>query len=225
MLWAAETRVNCVRNLNILKVMRDAGCIQLDFGIESGSPKMLRIVNKGITVGQTEKAFELCRQAGIRTFANILINLPEEDVEDLQLTDALLDRIEPTYVSVGVTQPYPGTEFHHRFAKHIPKEDYSKLSRILPPEEYRMSKHSLNLQELIKEWMWRYRIDTFVERGIFSNPLSYWLQLLRSPRRWSYLRYFIKDTVRTPVHYVVREYFPSQVMDMARQSVHSIGST
>lgn len=224
MLWAAETRVNCVRNLEILKVMRDAGCIQLDFGIESGSPAMLKVVNKGITVPQTETAFALCAKAGIRTFANILINLPGETEADLKMTDDLLDRIDPTYVSVGVTQPYPGTEFYHHFAKHIPKEDYSKLSRILPPEEYRMSKHSLNLQVLIKDWMWRYRIDTFVERGIFKNPVAYWLKLIKSPRRWSYLKYFLRDTARTPVHFIVREYFPSQVMDLARQSVHSIGS-
>lgn len=224
MLWGAETRVNCVRNLEILKVMKDAGCIQLDFGIESGSPKMLKIVNKGITVDQTYKAFELCKQAGIRTFANILLNLPEETEEDLEMTHRLLEQVNPSYVSVGVTQPYPGTEFYHRYAKHIPKEDYSKLSRILPPEEFRLSAHKLNLQELMVDWMWRYRIDTFFERGLLTAPANYWRQLLASPKRLQYVRYFLRDFVRSPVHYIVRQYFPSQVMDLARQSVHSIGS-
>ncbi|MBI4060215.1 MAG: B12-binding domain-containing radical SAM protein [Elusimicrobia bacterium] len=224
MLWGAETRVNCVRNLEILKVMKDAGCIQLDFGIESGSPKMLKIVNKGITVDQTYRAFELCKKAGIRTFANILLNLPEESEEDLELTHRLLEKVNPTYVSVGVTQPYPGTEFYHRYAKNIPKEDYSKLSRILPPEEFRLAAHKLNLQTLMVDWMWRYRIDTFFERGLLTAPWIYWRKIVSSSKRLAYLRYFLRDFVRSPVHYIVREYFPSQVMDLARQSVHSIGS-
>jgi anaerobic magnesium-protoporphyrin IX monomethyl ester cyclase len=224
MLWGAETRVNCVRNAEILRVMKDAGCIQLDFGIESGSPKLLKIVNKGITVEQTRRAFKLCKEAGIRTFANILLNLPEEDENDLELTHRLLEEVDPTYVSVGVTQPYPGTEFYHRYAKNIPKEDYSKLSRILPPEEFRLSTHKLNLQDMLQEWMWKYRIDTLMERGLFSAPFGYWKKLWTSPKRWSYLRYYVRDFVRSPVHYIVRTYFPTPVMELARQSVHSIGS-
>lgn len=224
MLWGAETRVNCVRNKEILEVLQDAGCIQLDFGIESGSPKMLRIVNKGITVEQTEKAFALCNETGMRTFANVLVNMPEEDEEDLEMTHKVLRKIKPSYISIGVTQPYPGTEFYMRFNQSIPKEDYEKLSRVLPPEQFRLAKHKLDLQKLLKGMMWTYQIDTFLEKGLFDARWNYWKKIITSPRRLSYLRYFLRDLVRTPVHYVVREHFPPEAMGFARRLVRSIGS-
>jgi len=108
MLWGAETRASCIRNERIVSILREAGCIQLDFGVESGSPRMLKSIKKGCDVGQIAKAFELCRKGGLRTFANVLINLPGEQAADLAKTEGLLAEIKPTYTSIGVTQPYPG---------------------------------------------------------------------------------------------------------------------
>ena len=70
LVWGAETRVNLVNDEALLKLMKRSGLIQLDFGVESGSPAMLSAIQKGITVDQTKKAFDLCRRNGIRSFAN-----------------------------------------------------------------------------------------------------------------------------------------------------------
>ena len=50
MLWAAETRVNCILNEQIVKLLKNSGCVQLDFGVESGSPKLLKNINKMTTI-------------------------------------------------------------------------------------------------------------------------------------------------------------------------------
>jgi len=194
MLWGAETRSNCIRNEEIVRTMKDAGCIQLDFGVETGSPKLLKIIKKGINVDQTIHAFSLCKVNGMRTFANILLNLPEETEEDLVLTHELLAKIKPTYISVGITQPYPGTECYSKFLNvPITKEEYCDLNRLNPPEKYRMSKHRLNLQKLVTSWHLKYGVYVPFEKSMFQADYRYWSKITKSPRRWRYLAYFLKE--------------------------------
>lgn len=202
MLWAAETRVNCIRNEHVLKLLKESGCIQLDFGVETGSPRLLKDIHKVTTVEQTIRAFDLCKRSGIRTFANILLNLPGEDEEDLQLTHRLLETIRPTFTSVGVTQPYPGTDTYKRLGKAIRKEDYANLNRLFPPEDYRLSKHKLNLERLLFSWFRKYGIVAPIEKSLFKADRQYWMKILRSKKRWKYLFFLIKDICVTFVHYI-----------------------
>lgn len=97
MIWGAETRANLVRKKDedVLRLMKKAGLVQLDFGVESGSPAMLREIKKAITVSQTREAFGLCRNKGIRTYANIMYNLPHETEDDVKMTNQLIDEIRP----------------------------------------------------------------------------------------------------------------------------------
>jgi radical SAM superfamily enzyme YgiQ (UPF0313 family) len=204
MLWAAETRVNRISDPEIVRILRDAGCIQLDFGVETGSPCMLEVIGKGITVDQTVRAFDLCRRGGIRTFANILVNLPGETEEDLRLTQELLERIRPTVVSVGVTQPYPGTRFYERYCEPIAREDYGELSRLQPGERFRMAAHDKNLYLLLMEWLFRYRVIAPFDRSLVSAPGRYWRVLLQSKHRWGYLAKLARELVRAPAAWAWR---------------------
>lgn len=204
MRWAAETRVSAIKDAETVEALRKAGCIQLDFGLESGSPAMLEVVRKGTTVGQAKLAFRLCRDAGIRTFANVLVNLPGETEEDLRLTRELLDAIRPTFTSVGVTQPYPGTAFYRDHCRSISRHEYHKLSRLLPDEEFRMAAHDLDLRKLLYDWLFRYQVYTPLDRSMFQAAPEYWGRLWRSRRRWAYLRAFAVELVRSPIAYVVQ---------------------
>ena len=196
MLWGATTRGSCIQSEEIVKAMKDAGCIQLDFGVETGSPKLLKLINKGVTINQTIRAFSLCNANGVRTFANILLNLPEETEEDLVLTQELLEKIKPSWISTGVTQPYPGTECYAKFLNvPVTKEDYHKFSRLSPPDEYRMSKHKLNLNKLLLSWELKYGIYAPIEKNAFPANREYWSKILKSERRTEYIIHFVKDII------------------------------
>ena len=190
MLWAAETRVNssCFRNEELLKLMKDSGCLQLDFGVETGSPRLLKIIRKGITIDQISRAFALCRKYNIRTFANILLNLPTETEEDIRITDHLLKEINPTFVSIGMTQPYPGTMFFEKYIKKsIKPEDYKNLNRLLPSDDYRMASHSVPLQKLLYYFQFKYGTYTPIELTVLKNDMRYWRKIVQSPRRFHVL--------------------------------------
>lgn len=185
MLWGAETRVTCIRNKEVLLAMKNAGCIQLDFGVETGSPSLLKRIDKAIKVENILLGFKNCHDVGVRSFANMLINLPGETEDDLDLTHELLKQIKPTFTSFGVTQPYPGTPFYRQGGFTFSKDQYHKLDREVAPEEFRMASHKLNLEKTLLEWRFRYKQFGLIEQGLYKGPWRYWRQIFRSAKSQS----------------------------------------
>ena len=94
--------------------MRSSGCIQIDFGVERGSDRVLRSIKKGSTVAQIEKAFAICKKYDIPPYASIMVGHEKEEWEDIERTAAMLKRIRPVYTSVMYSTPIPGSElFEH----------------------------------------------------------------------------------------------------------------
>jgi anaerobic magnesium-protoporphyrin IX monomethyl ester cyclase len=224
MLWGAETRAPCIKNPETAQLMKKAGCIQLDFGVESGSPKILELVQKKIKVEQIHTAFDLCHEHGIRTFANLLLNMPQENDEDLQMSHDLLERIRPTYTSIGLTQPYPGTPLYNQLPKKIDKSDYHTLNRITPIEKFRFADHNHDLTELLFDWQIKYKQYPFFDRSMFVASWSYWRKIFTSKHLLDYLFYFLKDVswtlihsiaIRTPLRELRMKYQSENVMSLS----------
>lgn len=109
--WGCQSRVDTITE-DIIRMMSEAGCLQIDFGVESGSQKVLDAIKKGTTTEDAERAFTLCRKFKIRPYASIMVGNPEEEEEDVFLTAKLLKRIRPVYTSVCYTQPMPGSRLY-----------------------------------------------------------------------------------------------------------------
>ncbi len=62
--WDCETRVDMVSKELLVK-MREAGCIAVWFGVESGSKKQLTSMGKGFSLTQTRRAFKWAKEAGL----------------------------------------------------------------------------------------------------------------------------------------------------------------
>jgi anaerobic magnesium-protoporphyrin IX monomethyl ester cyclase len=222
MLWGAETRAPCIKNPETARLMKEAGCIQLDFGVESGSPKILELVQKKIKVEQIHTAFDLCHEHGIRTFANLLLNMPQEDDEDLRMSHDLLERIRPTYTSIGLTQPYPGTPLYNQLPKKIDKSDYHTLNRITPIEKFRFAHHKHDLTKLLFDWQIKYKQYPFFDRSMFVASWSYWRKILTSKHLLDYLFYFLRDVSWTLVHSIAIR-TPLRKLRMKYQSENVMG--
>lgn len=110
--WYAPTRANTV-DKEILSLMKKAGCIRISFGAESGSPRILKIVRKGVMPEQVINAAQMASEAGIRIMVNFMVNLPYEAPEDLKMTINLMKRlnsIKNVTAAYGFSIVYPGTE-------------------------------------------------------------------------------------------------------------------
>lgn len=111
--WFAQARVGTV-NIEMLTRMKESGCVSLGVGVESGSERVLRELNKPIKIEDTVKFFEMCKEVGIMTLANIIIGCPEEIREDIELTGKLLERIKPDFTEIWHLTPYRGTVIYDR---------------------------------------------------------------------------------------------------------------
>jgi len=110
MVWGANARVDSI-NLDILNLVYQFNCKQVTFGWESGSQRILDILNKRTTVEKNYESIDLCNKIGINASGTVMIGNPTEIEKDLELTKKF---IESSYITGGIgiciTTPYPGTK-------------------------------------------------------------------------------------------------------------------
>jgi len=92
------------------RLLKEMGVYYVLFGLESGSQEVLDQMDKGATVEQAYRAFELCRKFGFRTHAYIILAGPGENPETLQLTEKMLDELKPHTIHISICTPLPGTK-------------------------------------------------------------------------------------------------------------------
>jgi radical SAM superfamily enzyme YgiQ (UPF0313 family) len=112
--WAGQSRVDQT-DLELMKVMKDSGLVQLDFGVESGSEKILKVLGKGGAGDRAEQikhSFKLCKELDIRTLATFIIGNPEETKEDIEESFQLAKEIDADYTAFYFLTPYPGTTIY-----------------------------------------------------------------------------------------------------------------
>ena len=111
--WDFRGRVNCV-DRESLCAAKEAGCRMISFGVETGTDEGLLKLKKGITVEQVKKAFDWCRDLGIRTIVDFMVGLPTERSEDdVEANIDFLISLKPDYAQIAVLVLYPHTELYH----------------------------------------------------------------------------------------------------------------
>ncbi len=191
LVWGCSSKVNTV-NYESLKIMKEAGCIQIDFGVEKASDEQMKLLKKGTKVREVKEAFKHCHELGIRSFANMLINTPGETKKDLQDTIDLLEEIKPNIVTINVFTPYPGTEIYTDTHEAITRDEYYLFMddcSILPetyPEKFRFATHQEDLREFSLSNMHKYN-KILPTLGIFLNP-KYLKSLIYSKNKINYLK-------------------------------------
>jgi radical SAM superfamily enzyme YgiQ (UPF0313 family) len=108
-LWNCQSRVTAVDE-EMLKAMKRAGCECIQFGVESGSPAVLKSLGKRIAPQQIESACAAVRRVGINLSVYLITGVPGEGEPDLQQTVQLIERIRPQDGQVSPLVYYPGTQ-------------------------------------------------------------------------------------------------------------------
>lgn len=93
----------------VVDKMAQANVKRVTIGVESGSPRILEMIKKGVTNKQVIKGIELLRQAGIHSHAFFMVGLPGERPEDIELSKELILQARPDHIEVNMVTPYPGT--------------------------------------------------------------------------------------------------------------------
>jgi len=119
--WACQTRVDTI-DLDLLKKMKKAGCALIYVGVESGSERILELINKKVTIEQIKKAVLKIKKVGIDLCCFFIIGLPTEKIEDMKKTIEFAKMLNPTYASFHIAVPYPGTVFYEMIKSELEDE-------------------------------------------------------------------------------------------------------
>ena len=105
--WSCNARVDGISE-EMLKEMKKAGCWMISYGIESGSPSMLKRMKKGITLSQVRHTLEITRMSGIVTKGFFMLGIPGETRQTLQETLSFIQEIPLDEMNVNFFTPFPG---------------------------------------------------------------------------------------------------------------------
>jgi anaerobic magnesium-protoporphyrin IX monomethyl ester cyclase len=140
---------------DLVKQLKEAGCIRIAFGAESGSQRVLEAMNKGTTVEQIRRTAELCRRFEIETHFYIMLGYPGEQWADIRKTANLLRDSRPDLFSSTIAYPLPGTQFYDEVQHRLldaPDWDYTAENRLLFDREYSTRFYRWVQRWLHQEW-------------------------------------------------------------------------
>ncbi len=115
--WTCESRVDIVDE-EMLAAMKNAGCSAIYFGIESGSQRILDLLRKDTTVEQNETAVKLCKKAGIKPIASIMLGVPQQTLAENYESIRFIKKLDPDMVYFNVFMGLPGTDLYRYIIEH-----------------------------------------------------------------------------------------------------------
>lgn len=150
--WWAQARVDTI-DLEMLIRMRQAGCTKLMFGVESGSQRILDFLGKGITVEQIRKAFQWVNEVGMYGGMYLIVGIPGETQQDIDMTKKLISELKPKSIDVCFLTPIPGTEMFE-MTKNLIREgtDFCSFNESYE-SVYRKDVFEVDPQKRMKEIM------------------------------------------------------------------------
>ena len=134
--WDIRARVDTVDE-EIIIHLKKAGCQGIHYGIEAGTEKVLKILNKGITINQARGIFNLTRKYKIPILAYFMIGNPQETLDDIHTTFKVMKSLKPDYMHMTILTPFPGTKIYYDgLAEGIIKKDYWKEFAANPRSDF-----------------------------------------------------------------------------------------
>lgn len=129
-LWfRGNTRVN-LTDRSLFDYLGKKGCVELGFGVEHGSARMLKAMDKGATPDKNSEGIKMCQDAGMVAKAYLLAGFPGETLESLDEMEQWVFRTRPDACSWNLFQPYPGSDvWKHpdRYGITLPENAFDKF--------------------------------------------------------------------------------------------------
>ena len=208
-IWGCQGRVNTI-DTDLLRYMKNSGCVSIGYGIESGSQTILDNMNKGVTVAQNEKALKDTLKVGLIPVIQMMFGYPGETVNTIRETVDMMKRVHSSLPlpdtknpQLSLTVPLPGSPLYEQvLSEGLIENEEDFLSRI----EMGFSRDSAVIVNLTKfpdsELL---NLKAKAEREIYTNYQEY---LRRHP--WKYLslpRKYWHDVTRHAYKYGFRSTF------------------
>lgn len=119
----------------LFRKMKEANFTEVMFGVESGSQKVLDLMDKSLLVVEAKKAIKISKNEGIKTTGFFMVGNYGEGSLDILKTTRLILETKLDKIGLSIAVPFPETKFYNILKKegHIQKElDWSKATATIP---------------------------------------------------------------------------------------------
>lgn len=146
--WSCTARVDTVKP-EVLALMKEAGCWEISFGLETGSNGLLKKMGKAANIEKSERAINWTFEAGIRSKGLFMLGFPGEDENSIAETKKFIRRIPMTIMNLSKFTPYPGSPvYHDLYGTNIRKDHWEKMNGM----NFVWSPEGLSVEELDKQY-------------------------------------------------------------------------
>jgi len=130
--WRALARVDLIAygGIDFVKELKQGGCYQLVFGVESGSQRILDMVKKGTTPEQAKQAVQYCKKVGIKTKAYYMFGFPTETLSEMEQTLQHARELGTDNACFLLTKAYPGTALYDSLSERFGEEALQKYMSL-----------------------------------------------------------------------------------------------
>lgn len=127
--WTCESRLDTVDE-EILYLMKEAGCWQISYGVETGSQRLLDMINKNFSLSRIRETCRITKKVGISIRGFFMLGIPTETREESLNTIAFAIKLDPMWAQFTLTIPYPGTPMFNELQSSgkIKCRDWSKYN-------------------------------------------------------------------------------------------------
>lgn len=101
----------------LLKEMKLSGCTEVHIGVESGSNRLLKLMNKQTTSEVLARGVLAIKKAGIRAKVYLMYNYPGETKKDRDMTVEFVKRVKPDKFTLSRFTPLPGSEIAEKITR------------------------------------------------------------------------------------------------------------
>lgn len=106
--WTCNTRADLITR-DLATYLKDAGCIRISLGAESGDDSVLLALNKQVTVDQIVEAASICRHSSMSIKLFLMVGAPHQDMHSVGETIKLIKATRPDEIYCSVFLPTPGS--------------------------------------------------------------------------------------------------------------------
>jgi anaerobic magnesium-protoporphyrin IX monomethyl ester cyclase len=134
--WECLSRVDSVDEKTAVR-MKEAGCVRVFFGLESGNDSVLALMNKQASVSQGKRAVLTFKEAGIEVGAFFIVGYPGETDKTILDTLRVASSLPLDYLSFTMPYPIPGTPLYERLKDRLECDDLEQ------PKHLSLTEHKL----------------------------------------------------------------------------------
>ena len=129
--WGCETRVDFL-NEKLICLMKDAGCCNIKFGIESSVKRVQKAIGKIIAIDKAKTIFKFVKECKMDVIAYFSLGHPGERLSDMKETIHIIKELKPDYMDVTLCCPIPGSRLFDIAVREgkLPMDYWERVNEI-----------------------------------------------------------------------------------------------